>query len=483
MMGFGLGMGAPFQRTALFRAFRAAVGTYVAIPAWTASGDFRARFLLVIPATDGIYRFASGSDAMARFGINVVGGVGSVVTAQIDGAWESANNKSLPTGQLTLFEYERINSVFTIRVNSVEKHTSTSSVAPVMLDQLFVDNNGISNHFDGYALLAYLQDLSTPSNSRRYSRFCEPGGIVPNDLGAFGAELCDFANLASQGVGWTFDGAIKKHADDSSTFDLGVDVDAGTRYRLQYKKRNHTAGDPSWKVGGISQSGVMPQMRLSDGSEGGATFLFVPTVSGRLGIGATIGRLEIESLSVREDSDSGQLYNPADGSIQRHTKKSGYWLGPELWQEDSLENFGASSRIASISFDGNSNTLTSAAASGEFWVRKASHSDLGGAVVECEAKAGVSDYILLRLAEDKFAVFDLAAGSALTTDGVDAFISVGADGWAKCKVRSEGAVSYPAIGMSDGSLLLTPTLPAGHTVQVRNPRLYPLIPIAPGVAS
>ena len=320
----------PFERTALFRAFRAAVGTHVKVPAWAASGDFRACFLLVIPVTDGIYRFASGSDAMARFGINVVGGVGKVVTAQIDGVWESANNKSLPVGQLTLFEYERIDSVFAIRVNAVEKHVSVSSLAPVMLDQLFVDNNGTSNHFDGHALLADLQDLDTPSNSRRYSNFSRSDGIVPNELSTLGAELCDFANLASQGVGWTFDGAIKKHADDSSTFDLGVDVDAGTRYRLQYKKRSHTAGDPAWKVGGISQSGVMPQIRLSDGSEGGSGFLFVPTVSGRLGIGATIGRLEIEALSVREDATAGQLHNGADGSIQRYTKKGQDWQGRDL---------------------------------------------------------------------------------------------------------------------------------------------------------
>ena len=320
-MDFDLSMGAPFQRTKLFRAFRAAVGTYAEIPEWTANGDFRARFLLVIPATDGIYRFASGSDAMARFGINVVGGVGSVVTAQIDGAWESANNKSLPTGQLTLFEYERINSVFTIRVNSVEKHTSTSSVAPVMLDQLFVDNNGSSNHFDGYALLAYLQDLSTPSNSRRYSRFCEPSGIVPNDLAALGTDLVT-TNAISIWNGLEASFSTKQLGVASISDTVLVQVSFSNVNVHGQFKIDSSDEDSGW----FSSA----QGTATFTMQGGQSFYNLQKQAQGF-----VGNVQV---SIKDYPGCAQLYNPADGSIQPYTKKGQSWLGPELITQTVWEN-------------------------------------------------------------------------------------------------------------------------------------------------
>ncbi|WP_372830532.1 hypothetical protein [Pontibacterium sp.] len=295
MMGFDLGMGAPFKEAVLsrvLRAFRAPVETHVLIPEFTAPGDFRI-VILAVARCDTIRMLCGSASSDSYMHVNA----DNSVTFRCAGVSVRSVAGGVSEHALSLFEFERRGSVIKGRLNGVDVADGESTGAFV-IDRLATALGGF--YWDGVYDCA---ELHAGSDHRQYSDFSRSDGFVPNDLEVPAAQLWEGGELSLDAGGvWT-------------TLNLGSQV----RVRVSKPPGVEVSENGSW-VGLGSSELVITTQYLNLRNSTGVAVVFTPDI---------------------RETTGGQLYNPADGSVQAYTKKGGAWLGAELWRNPIVGSYWA----------------------------------------------------------------------------------------------------------------------------------------------
>lgn len=317
-MNMGLGLGVPStvskrrpEVTALFRQLKSAVGTYVVREQWNPT-DMRIRVLFVMPDTTG-WQVLVGNDYWDAGSGWILYLTNNKLLFQNAGTTSWVISQALTPGTLYEAVIERIGDDHSIHVAGVT-NTATFAAAHSAPVELYFGcrhtNDGLSrtDFFNDKLVLAELTDLNDSSNCGRYSKFCDPSRIMPNDLATLGAEL------------WNWIGDLPYNVN----VDLGSGLVSGNRYLVSVDGLNASEdfrffGQNSWQKLSNGQNLV-----IAAGS--GATFRdFGSAQTGLI-------------ISIQEAPGYGTLNNPAEGSVSRYTKKGQAWLGPELVVNGGFDN-------------------------------------------------------------------------------------------------------------------------------------------------
>ena len=297
-----------------FRAFRAAVGTYVEIPKWNPQGAFRVTifFETSLQATP-MYLTDAVSNRLFLYmgsGVETLASP-SGITVDVD---SGGTNNGLRDGR---------------------KHKAVLSGAGPNFSITSLGRRYSNTEFwDGRIFSALLEDLTTPSNSRLYRNFTRADGIVPNELGVLGPDL--FSTAATHtSPEWEVlgEGLYRRTSDGSwggTPNSFSQDANLGP-YLLRVRVVDH-------------QGGTLRVYTRKDDNSGNDVLLGVPNTGEWAEVGRDVkvlggGRpLWVDStdftgtveMYLHEAPGYAQLHNDADGSIQRYTKKGQAWLGGDI---------------------------------------------------------------------------------------------------------------------------------------------------------
>lgn len=276
-------LGAPFVRTAMFRAFKAAVGTYVEIPPVTLSGDYDIE-------VDAVFT----GEILALYGrtdnFNVRGRInadGSVECRPVNNsATVTSGPGAVPLNQLSKILFRRQGVGFEIIVNGTSVVSGGTST-----DMASFDAIARSSSLYADSIIARFK-VASAGDSRLYRNFCRPDRIVPNEMAAVTPQL------------WQAGDLTLNNAQTWTTLNLG----AQTRVKVKKPAAIEVSENGSWVGLGKSELIITTQY-LNLRNNSGAPITFTP--------------------DVRATTD-GFLHNPAEGSDQRYTKKGQAWLGSQL---------------------------------------------------------------------------------------------------------------------------------------------------------
>lgn len=332
-------------RTKLFRAFKAAVGTYVEIPEWSPVGDFEIEVLL--STTAAVRQDICGKELFLKLRIEADGKVQALIG---DGnAWTVlliSGSAAINDGALHSIKLAKAGPDYSVRIDGEldQSKSDADSVVPAV-NALY----RVTDSFDGYPYSTRLTDLAVPSQSRLYRNFTRPDHIVPNELATLGAELAAPSSIVPDSVeagSFELNGRKALYTIVNSwgqrQLTLPVPFKAGKTYwisartlngnRLTLKFSNIKDMVPSGWVQNdyygayqVISGGVLDvALTIPEGAN---------VADAHIGIASNgqDGKPGSAELSIREADGFGQLHNPAEGSVQRHTKKGRAWLGPELW--------------------------------------------------------------------------------------------------------------------------------------------------------
>ena len=249
-MDLNLGMGAPFQRTALFRAFRAAVGTYVVGGKVTlsASEPFE------------VEAIATSHDAsnLALFELMSTAGTEFLAVRQSGGSLKVSTFGKTPGDSSVAHELHRFSNVSlvwdTVQFHLYENGSLLYSVVPTdtaWIDDEFVFrigrvSSGGGAYHEGIPYLYRMWtggDRNTGAEVLRYRDFTRADGIVPNELATPSAELFSIADV-SLGVGWSINGDELVYSGSATDFvNITTPLDDGKRYLVDIKASAGTFRD------------------------------------------------------------------------------------------------------------------------------------------------------------------------------------------------------------------------------------------------
>lgn len=336
-----------FKRTAMFRAFKAAVGTYVVRGQWNPT-DMRIRLLFVMPNTNGWEVLIGNDDWTEGLGWAVYcdQSTSSLVFNNAGGNDKVTSQALTPD---TLYEavIERIGNDHSIHVAGVT-NTATFAAAHSAPPELYFGcrhtNDGASrtDFFNDKLVLAELTDLNNSSNCGLYSNFTRPDNIVPNELATLGAELwsaqlADLTNSVGNTAALMPDGTIELRGGYAVAF-IPVQIEAGKTYKVEVDATVNAgflsvfAGVDTTAAGRTSGWGEVSLVAgASITASADANFLIFAS----RGAG---GSVDLHSASAREAPGYAQLHNPAEGSDQRYTKKGQAWLGADSLAAPTIIN-------------------------------------------------------------------------------------------------------------------------------------------------
>ncbi|MDI3326788.1 hypothetical protein QKW35_20620 [Pontibacterium granulatum] len=318
----------PFPKSRLIRRFMAAVGTHVKIPAWTVSGDFEI-IIRMNRTTDG-YILAGPTTRLFNY------------NGYLKLSRHNADNTQWANGTYVdgVIHEIRVSRVSDLTHGSIDGDALTPQRTGDRAGNYTFDRIGMKwdlstavPDLDSYLLSVALKDLDNPSNSRLYTQFGRADGVVPNQLQAWGAELSN-GSFYAQGSGTVSGAVLTATADSWAYIAENIETTPGTQYRLEVIAE--TSGSEFYIRAWDNQDAVAlnTAFNFESGSKGGLLFTAQSTSTrvyvqqhGNMSEGDT---LALRVLSIREDNTAAQLYNAADGSVQRYTKKPFGWTN-EYW--------------------------------------------------------------------------------------------------------------------------------------------------------
>ena len=445
----------PFERTALFRAFRAAVGTYVEIPTLTLSGDYDIE-------VDALFT----GEILALYGrtdnFNVRGRVnadGSVECRPVNNSATVASGPGVvPLSQLSKIVFRRQGVGFEIVVNGSAVVSGGTSTDDASFDAIARSSSLYANN-----IIAQFKVTAAEAN-RLYRDFSRADGIVPNEFADLGEEL---ASAVTTDSGSSFNGGVLTLVQDAGNEFAQTDgeVVAGTTHILSYH-----IDDSADLLGTLcyADASSLNFIELPK-NEGWHSIPINPVFNGplRLIIRNNAGQIVISKLSLKSADGYAQLYNGADDSVKRYAKKGQVWVNaewPNLFiQSESFSNPAWVRTRGDITQEGAVEQLTSNDPAETYIYQSVAAND-ENAVLTARIKKGSTGWAHL-LAWDGSgsgarAWFNVDTGTAGTHSAfgsgwsvINHFVSDAGDGWYDCIAifQKVGSVAIGRISPSDGN--------------------------------